>query len=160
MTFYDVALKFEKMINFHIHDLNMEQPYDEYFQDGLFVLWQAYKTLDPQKGEFSTYLNCNVRNKLLDMKKQETNHAYTGMLLRQSLLEQFASKTQPKSGPCSWKALQPKMTVNKWKWIYHYIILDHPCKSLANTKTSLVDGFQSWFIKSIREFRKNNSLID
>lgn len=125
VSFYEVAAEFEGMIYFHIHQLHIKQPYDDYFQEGLFALWKAHKMFDAEKGEFPTYANRRIRNGLLDVKKQESSRAHKDMLVRQSILKQgLDNPVKSFDDPYLWKAVQSKMTINQWKWIYQYIILD------------------------------------
>ncbi|ASN04693.1 sigma factor [Virgibacillus necropolis] len=125
MSFYEVAINFEEMIYFYIRELQIKQPYDDYFQEGLFALWVAHQTFDAEKGDFSTYANRKIKNRILNVKKRESSRAYKDLLVRESLLKQGVNiPILPVEDPYLWKAVQSKMTVNQWKWIYHYIILD------------------------------------
>lgn len=127
MSFYELANKFENTIYDLIHQLHIKQPYDDFFQEGLFALWKVYQMYDTEKEEFSTFAKNEIENGLLQFKLKHPTRLTKDIVVSQVLLKQgIASILKPIDDPYVRKTIQSKMTVNQWKWIYQYIILNHP----------------------------------
>ncbi|MFD1363348.1 sigma-70 family RNA polymerase sigma factor [Lentibacillus salinarum] len=62
----------KQRIHYQIHKINIRDPHQEFFQEGLVALWNAYETYQPDKGPMATYFNYMVRNRLIDRMRRET----------------------------------------------------------------------------------------
>lgn len=119
VSFYEVAKDFENMIDYHINQLHIRQPYDEYFQEGLYTLWKVYQMHDAKVDGFSIFASNEIRYRLLIMKREESslvsNHNFINLGLKQQALNSIHN-------PC--ESIQSKLMVNQWKWMYQFILLD------------------------------------
>ncbi|GGA65303.1 sigma-70 family RNA polymerase sigma factor [Ornithinibacillus halotolerans] len=70
-TFEEVFQQNERRIHYHIHKLGIRDPHREFYVEGIYALWTAYKKFDPNKGPMSTYFNFTIRNRLIDMIRKE-----------------------------------------------------------------------------------------
>ncbi|MFC4557572.1 sigma factor [Virgibacillus kekensis] len=160
-TFMEVVEQNEKRIYFFIHKMGIKDQYGDYYQEGLFALWSAYKTFDPAKGEFSTYLNHQIRYRLADLKRTTHQRFTRDKFLSEALKWNMpTSITETPNDPFLWERVQSQMTVNQWKWVYYNIILDKSLKSIAEQENMTVDAVKSWGRQSIRKLRKDPVLIE
>ncbi|WP_240507969.1 sigma factor [Virgibacillus indicus] len=90
-TFQDIYDQNHRRIHYHIHQLNIKDPHQEYYSEGLTALWQAYKSYDRDKGPMSTYFNFIIRNRLIDfIRKRSQEHSK-----RVSFLEEYPVFHEP-----------------------------------------------------------------
>ncbi|WP_318936965.1 sigma factor [Oceanobacillus halotolerans] len=67
MTFEDIVEQNERRIHYHIQQLKISDPDQEFFQEGLCAMWNAYRTYQPDKVPLATYLNYMIRYRLIDL---------------------------------------------------------------------------------------------
>lgn len=65
LTFEEIYEQNKRRIHYQIHRLNIQSPYEEFFQEGLCAMWHAYEKYNPDKGPMSTYFNYTIRNRLV-----------------------------------------------------------------------------------------------
>jgi RNA polymerase sigma factor (sigma-70 family) len=70
-TFEEIFKQNENRIHYHIHKLGIRDTHREFYMEGMYALWQAYKKYQPDKGPMSTYFNYIIRNRLIDMLRKE-----------------------------------------------------------------------------------------
>ncbi|MGP4105972.1 sigma factor [Virgibacillus sp. L01] len=68
VTFEEFFKQNTKRIHYHMHKLGSYNPYHEFYTEGLYELWMAYKKYEPNKGSLATYFNCTIHKRLIDMK--------------------------------------------------------------------------------------------
>ena len=55
-------------IYFQIHRLNIpKQFHKEYYSEGIIVLWKAYRDYDETKSNLGTFINYQIRYRLIDL---------------------------------------------------------------------------------------------
>lgn len=124
MPFYEVAEDFKYMIDYHIIQLHIKQSYDEYFQTGFYELWKAFQLYESKKGSFSSFVSDEIKRSLLKMKQEGCSFVYKDLFGRQLLLEHNIKDKVKAVDKDVFGSVLSNMTVNRWKWIYQYIILD------------------------------------
>ncbi|GGB45496.1 hypothetical protein GCM10011409_23830 [Lentibacillus populi] len=72
ITFEKIFRQNERRIHDQIHTLNIHNPHNEYFQEGLCAMWHAYEKYQPDKGPMATYFNFMIRNRLIDLFRKQT----------------------------------------------------------------------------------------
>ncbi|WP_077329048.1 sigma-70 family RNA polymerase sigma factor [Virgibacillus siamensis] len=77
IAFEEIFEQNKRRIHYHIHKLNINDPHDEFFQEGLIAMWNAYETYQPDKGAMATYFNYTIRNRLIDRIRKEASHQNT-----------------------------------------------------------------------------------
>src|SRR5699024_6074983 len=67
----------ELCIHFQIQKLGIHGSwYSEFYTEGIFALWQAYRNFDPTLEKLGTYLNYRIRYRLIDLiRKKEREQA-------------------------------------------------------------------------------------
>ncbi|MGG4181292.1 sigma-70 family RNA polymerase sigma factor [Virgibacillus pantothenticus] len=67
ITFEEIVKQNERRIYYQLHKLNIRDPHQEFYQEGLVAMWNAYETYQPDKGPMATYFNYTIRNRLIDL---------------------------------------------------------------------------------------------
>ncbi|MUV37132.1 DNA-directed RNA polymerase [Lentibacillus sp. JNUCC-1] len=152
-TFEEIYEQNKRRIHYQIHKLNIHDPHQEYFQEGLCAMWQAYETHNPNKGPMSTYFNYTIRNRLIDqLRKQNRDHHYQETHLQSAKLhhqQQIFSSVTPltdlmSDDPAFCTQLKSHLTENQWKWFYHAIIQEQPYQDIAIQENTTVAAVKSW----------------
>ncbi|WP_115771586.1 sigma factor [Oceanobacillus arenosus] len=60
-TFEDFFQQNERRIHYYLHKLNIRDPHQEFFQERMIAMWNAYENYEPDKGPLSTYFNFTIR---------------------------------------------------------------------------------------------------
>lgn len=85
-TFEDIFKQNERRIHYHIQKLHLQDPHREYYVEGIYALWVAYKKYEPDKGPMSTYFNYTIRNHLIDKIRKEKREQDKKEKMRQEVL--------------------------------------------------------------------------
>src|SRR5690625_2392335 len=48
--------------------------YEDFYAEGILALWQAYKRYDVEKGENGTFINYQIRFRLIDLIRKKARH--------------------------------------------------------------------------------------
>lgn len=173
VTFENIYEQNKRRIHFHIHQLNIQDPHQDFFQIGLTSLWEAYQTYQPDKGPMSTYFNCIIRNRLIDkLRKQSRYHStikkYLSLLNTDQPFIDLSTNTQ--INPTLHKELKTHLSKKQWDWLYYCVIEGMTHKELANLKNTTTDAVKSWsrqarkklntpYIKKVIENHCNSCLV-
>lgn len=169
LQFEDIVKQNERRVHYHIHKLSLRDPHQEFFQEGLVAMWNAYEKHEPDKGPLATYFNYTIRNRLIDLirkkaREQQGDEAFFQME-KQALdngnracknnlpVPDFSEITV---GDASiWKQVKDVLTGNQWKWVHCYIILDMPIKDIAAQEGVSVDAVKSWGRQTRKKLRND-----
>src|SRR5699024_12707875 len=62
----------ERRIHYQIQRLNINHAwYDDFYSEGIVALWQAYKVYEAGKGNLGTFLNYQIRFRLIDLQRKK-----------------------------------------------------------------------------------------
>ncbi|QKY68718.1 sigma-70 family RNA polymerase sigma factor [Lentibacillus sp. CBA3610] len=160
LTFEEIFEQNELRIHYQIHKMHIHDPHQEFFQEGLVALWNAYETYQPDKGPMATYFNYMIRNRLIDrMRRNNRQHE----IQQQAAHEQrtqltdgnyhcsadgprsiAANQSLPLNDAGFWKHIQPQLTDKQWKWVDYAIIQEMPYKTIAQQENTTVEAVKSW----------------
>lgn len=160
VSFEEIFAQNKRRIHYQIHKMNISDPHQDFFQEGLCALWNAYETYNPDKGPMATYFNFAIRNRLIDKIRKETRTVekeQTVVEAKKTQLDDGNHKKQnetPQLLPDRsgvelndnqlWKALQKNLTEKQWKWIKLYIIEEIPLKEIARMENTTTEAVKSW----------------
>jgi len=65
LSFEEIMEQDERRVHIVIYKLNIEDPYGEFYQEGLVAIGDAYETHQPDLGALSTYINYTIRQRLI-----------------------------------------------------------------------------------------------
>ena len=147
VPFEEIIKQNERRIYYYIHKLNVKDPHQEFYQEGLVAMWNAYNTYQPDKGPLETYFNYMIRNRMIDLlrKKNREQHADEVVLQEEIQKIDLGNHTRKQETPTLihdqteipitdiyfWKQVKNMLTTNQWKWIYYYIIEDMTIKEIT-----------------------------
>lgn len=177
MDFEKIVEENERRIHYHIHKLGIHDPYNEFYTAGLTAMWQAYKTFQPGQGTLATYFNYTIRFRLLDLlrKKKRTHEKQARMMQDKRIMADSGNKVgtakRPVIDPVElnvkdqwlWREIRKRLTDKQWKWVYYYIILEMPVKSIAAREGVTEDAVKSWgkqARKKLRDGRLWDQILD
>nr|WP_276245353.1 sigma-70 family RNA polymerase sigma factor [Virgibacillus profundi] len=133
----------ERRIYYHIHKLRIDDPHQEFYQEGLYAMWNAYKTYQTDKGILSTYFNYIIRNRLIDLYRNKTKQKQHEIFTK-SELEALDIHIEKVKEPFLWKMLQSELTENQWKWVNYRIRLEMSVKEIAEVEHVSIDTVKYW----------------
>src|SRR5699024_12406927 len=84
LTFEEIAKQNERRVHYHIHRLSLRDPHEEFFQEGLVAMWNAYEKHEPDKGPLATYFNYTIRNRLIDLIRKKAREQQKDELFSQA----------------------------------------------------------------------------
>ncbi|MTW88222.1 sigma-70 family RNA polymerase sigma factor [Virgibacillus dakarensis] len=157
-SFEEIFRQNERRIHYHIHKLHIQDPHNEFYVEGLYAMWCAYKKYRPDQGVMSTYFNFTIRNRLIDMlrkKNRENQH-------QETFIQNEKQKMDNGNRDCRtnlpipdmngielqddvlWEKVRAMLTDNQWKWVKYHIIEGMPLKQIAEQEGVTVDAVKSW----------------
>lgn len=159
-SFEEIFEQNKRRIHYHIHKLNIRDPHQDFFQEGLVALWNAYETHQPDKGPMATYFNFIIRNRLIDKVRQESRHQdnkeklihnrkidmENGNRFRRTETDYplVEVKDLPIEDGHMWQTLKNNLTANQWKWVDYFIVKELPVKDIAYLENKSEDAVKSW----------------
>ena len=172
LVFEEVLKQNERRIHYHINRLKVRDTHQEFYQEGLFAMWNAYESYQPDKGPLSTYFNFIIRNRMIDLLRKKTrqqkgDEAY---YRERELVHEDGNKYRtgtvfypvPKLPGLSardavnWDEIKSQLTENQWKWVQYFIIRDMSLKEVAEHEGVSADAVKSWGREVRRKLRINN----
>src|SRR5699024_7833280 len=71
LEFRDLLMRNKQRIYYQLHRLNINDTHQEFYQEGLVAMWDAYRTYKADKGPFATYFNYTIRYRMIDLLRHE-----------------------------------------------------------------------------------------
>lgn len=157
-SFEELFQQNERRIHYHIHKLNIQDPHHEFFVEGMYAMWCAYKNYRPDQGVMSTYFNYIIRNRLIDMLRKKTRETHN----EENYIQQQKPNLDNGNRDCQtnqpipdrggieitdhpfWQQVQSILTANQWKWVKYYIMDDLPLKEIAEQEGVTMEAVKSW----------------
>ncbi|MFB4167351.1 sigma-70 family RNA polymerase sigma factor [Virgibacillus sp. JSM 102003] len=164
MTFEEIFKQNEKRIHYHMLKLGINDPHREFYVEGLYAMWAAYKKYDPDKGPLATYFNYTIRNRLIDMIRTKTREECNQKkIIKHELCEvdngnscgtlklpMIDSAGITIEDNTFWQNVKSKLSENQWKWVQLFIIEGMSMQEIAQQEGVSTDAVKSWG----REVRK------
>lgn len=155
----------ERRIHYQIKRLGISNDlYAEFYSEGIFALWKAYKRYQPERGNMGTFLNYQIRYRLLDLIRSRTRYEE---VMKRAILEEIPTIDEgnryrttglPIVNPCGiplsneefWQEVRKELSEKQWKWVKYFIIAD-----LSIQEITEIEGVSSHAVKSWgREVRR------
>lgn len=162
----------ERRIHFQIQKLGIHGSwYSEFYTEGIFALWQAYRNFDPTLGKLGTYLNYRIRYRLIDLirkkeREQARDQAYQAQQKidhtdgnyrrheNQSLVPLPTLKVKDTS---IWHDIRSQLTENQWKWVKYFIIADLTIKEIMEIENVTANAVKGWG-REVRKKLRNKAM--
>jgi len=159
-TFEEIFHQNQRRIHYHIHQLKIQDPHQEFYQIGLTSLCEAYTKYQPSKGPMSTYFNCIIRNRLIDHIRQQNRNRFLVEDYLSSIQQNYLNEHHSlpdydlsEINPLYLK-LKSFLSDNQWNWLFHCVLHDLSQKELAELKHTTVDAVKGWAKEAKKKLRK------
>lgn len=168
-TFEEIFKQNERRIHYHLHKLSIQDPHQEFYQEGLVAMWDAYENYQPDQGPLSTYFNFIIRHRLIDMIRKESRRIEREVLASKKEDEAFETGVYHKANDTTlpgltvteaigndvylWQYIKKSLTEKQWKWVQYYIIEDKSLKEIAEQEKVSVEAVKSWAKEVKRKLR-------
>ncbi|WP_067727426.1 sigma-70 family RNA polymerase sigma factor [Oceanobacillus damuensis] len=158
VSFEEIFNQNENRIYYHMQHLGIHDPHREFYMEGLYGMWLAYKKHQPDKGPLSTYFNFYIRNHLIDTLRKKTRQQQNDKNLTSEKLKmdhdgnRYGDTKLPIADSAGisvnnqiiWEDVFSDMTEKQQKWLYYHIILDISLKEIAERESTSVEAVKSW----------------
>lgn len=157
-TFEEIYKQNEKRIYYHMHKLGIRDSDGEFYSEGLFALWNAYKQYEPDKGPLSTYFNYTIRNRLIDLLRKKITaseneenfieqtkaNSYDGNKYGDSKMPIMDTEGITICDEQLWQQVFSVLSEKQKKWVYYYIIREMSLKEIAERENVTIEAVKSW----------------
>src|SRR5699024_784859 len=162
----------ERRIHFQIHNLGIHGSwYSEFYTEGVFALWQAYRDFDPVQGKLGTYVNYRIRYRLIDLirkkeREQTREQAYQvqqkidhtdGNYQRHENISLVPLPPLKIKDTGIWHDIRSQLTENQWKWVNYFIIADLTVKEIMEIESVSADAVKGWG-REVRKKLRNDAM--
>ncbi|SEQ47260.1 RNA polymerase sigma factor, sigma-70 family [Virgibacillus subterraneus] len=173
LTFDEVFEQNERRIHYHMLKLGIKDPHREFYVEGIYAMWMAYKKYNPNKGPLGTYFNYIIRNRLIDMLRQKTREDHNqSKITHKEICEvdngnscgEAKTPVIDTSGvtlpDCEfWHSVKEMLTENQWKWVKFYIIEGIPLQEIAQQEGVSEDAVKSWGRQTRRKLKGEKEVL-
>ncbi|QKY69714.1 sigma-70 family RNA polymerase sigma factor [Lentibacillus sp. CBA3610] len=169
-TFEEIFRQNERRIHYYIHRLNIQDPHQEFYQEGLVAMWNAYENYEPDKGTMATYFNYMIRNRIIDLMRKQNKetektaqyayehrvHIDKGNYYRNQNWNYPIVRQEADHEECDaafWQKVKGQLSDNQWKWVTEHIIEGKPLKEIAEQEGVTAEAVKSWGKGARRKLR-------
>jgi RNA polymerase sigma factor (sigma-70 family) len=157
LVFQEVLEKEEWLIHFVMKKLYIYKNEDDYYQEGLIGLWEAFQDFDESRGfSFGTYAIHKIRGRLIYFLKKSKKHddrlaTLTGAVIETTEDEQFIVPLQLEilSGYCE------GLPDNQKRWVYMHFVEGKGQKEIASELGVSSETVKSWRRYALPKIREN-----
>lgn len=143
--FERVVKESERLIHYHIHKLNIIDHTGDFYAEGLFALWNAYRTYDEEAGTFSAYINWKIRNALIDKIRKDSRTIEQEEGVCEILMKEERYQWEDViKDEFLWAQVKSSLTNNQWKWVYHTYVMDRSNAQIAHLEKVTIDTVKNW----------------
>jgi len=158
----------ERRIYFQIQRLNIPRDlYDEFYAEGILALWQAYKRYDAEKGEVGTFINYQIRFRLIDLiRKRTREQEVLEAAVQEGIIQIDDGNRHSETGlpivnKCGitlenkafWEEVRKGLTPKQWKWVHYFVIANLSIKEIMEIEDVSADAVKSWAREVRRKLR-------
>jgi len=172
MSFEEIFNQNEKRIYFHMQRLGIHDTHREFYLEGLYAMWMAYKKYEPDKGPLSTFFNYNIRNHFIDLLRKKARDQYQDQMFieHEKLRVDNGNRSGTGKNPVIestginvndtkiWEEVKGILSENQWNWVYYHLICGMRYKEIAELKGVSADAVKSWGREARRKLRSEPTL--
>lgn len=172
-SFEHIYHQHKNRIYYYLHTLQIPyQLHDEFYAEGMYAMWLAYKRYDESKGKLSTYLNYRIRFTMIDLiRKKEREKETTEKMMKEKVINLHNGTRNRNNNQLLipynlphihdetlWLDIKKQLTARQWKWVYYFIVLDWPLRKIAEQENVTVDTVKGWAKMTRQKLRRNSDL--
>ncbi|SFD87417.1 RNA polymerase sigma factor, sigma-70 family [Lentibacillus persicus] len=164
-SFETIFRQNERRIHYHMHRLGIHDRQQEFYVEGIYAMWMAYKKHDPNKGPLATYFNYTIRNRLIDMLRKKTNDNRREQLAVQAITEatgrpsELGESATTDMDEAFWERIRATLSPNQWKWVQFYIIDGMTQKEIAEREGVTTEAVKSWAREARKKLRQDKEAL-
>src|SRR5690625_2505243 len=142
--------------------------YEDFYAEGILALWQAYKRYDEEKGEIGTFINYQIRFRLIDLIRKKARHQeILELAIHEAIVQiddgnRYSETGLPIVENCGivleneafWKEVRERLTSKQWKWVHYFIIANLSIKEIMEIESVSADAVKSWAREVRRKLRE------
>lgn len=162
----------ERRVHYQIHLLGIKGGwYDDFYTEGIFAMWQAYREFDETKGNLGTYINYRIRYRLIDLsRKLSRKFKGDNLVIEQGKTELTDGAYNRNTGmpivnipsitmkdPAFWDTIREQLTDNQWKWVHYFIIADLSIQEIMEIENVSADAVKGWG-RAVRHKLRNEEM--
>ncbi len=163
----------ERRIYYHIHQLRIPYAYhEEFYAEGMVILWQAYEAFDPEQGELNAFLNARLRLRFIDLIRRNTRRqevereaevAITNLIATGNKIKRSNQHLLDVTGIYIFDAslfheIRNKLTQRQWKWLYSYVIEGYKLREIAERENVELEAVKGWAKAARAKLRQDPDL--
>jgi RNA polymerase sigma factor (sigma-70 family) len=156
-AFQKVVEEEEWLIHYGMKQLHLYKNQDEYYQEGLIGLWEAYVRFNADRGvAFRTFAWWTVRGKLLSHLKKSKNREDREATLTNGLIE-IVEDLQAEI-PLEYESLLAYcegLTPEQKKWVILHFLESKGPNQIAREENVSLETVKSWRRYALQKIRKN-----
>jgi RNA polymerase sigma factor (sigma-70 family) len=144
-SFDQLAEQYTAMIHKIIHSLHIYKNVEEFYQIGLIGLWEARKSFDVTKGDFTSYAYLYIKGRLLSELTKASNHWEHTVFPKEEYWETVEEYHAEQ--PCEIQVLLSYcegLTKNQVKWVVYTFIDDLSVREIAAKERVSVSAVKQW----------------
>lgn len=144
-SFEQLAAQYEPMIYKIIHSLHIYKNIEEFYQIGLISLWEARKSFDAAKGNFTSYAYPFIKGRLLSELTSTSKLEEHFVIPTEEYWETVEGYLEEQ--PCEIQMLLAYcegLTENQTKWVLYTFVDDLSVKEIATREKVSVSAVKQW----------------
>lgn len=155
-TFEEIVKQNENRIYYQLHRLGIQDYDGEFYTEGLYAMWIAYKNYDTNKGPMATYFNFAIRNRIIDLiRKKVTTKENEASYIQEAQTDETLTSNMEYRDPIKsaeekiantalWEKVFATLTEKQKKWVYYAIIKELTHKEIAEKEGVTVEAVKGW----------------
>ncbi|GGP16859.1 RNA polymerase sigma factor [Oceanobacillus neutriphilus] len=166
----------QRRVYYQMTRLQINEEKEEYFQEGLVAMWRAYENYKPDKGPLATYMNFQIRNRLVDVfRKSMVEKRYFDHLSKEQKVEtqsgnynhvngkKIPAESQGRGDPQEiidhknendFTELTSMLTEKQKVWFCYAIIEGLSNQEIAEREEVSLEAVKSWAKSAKKKLRK------
>lgn len=163
----------ENRIYFQMHRLRIPHTlFEAFYSEGVLALWKAYQTFDSAKGNVGTYLNYQIRHRMIDLQRTTIRDQEVVALANKEMETEISSGNRCKRtdqllpyyedikvpDSAFWEEVRRWLTHNQWKWVAYFIIAELSIQEIMEIEDVSAAAVKSWG-QQVRKKLRNPDII-
>jgi RNA polymerase sigma factor (sigma-70 family) len=145
------------LIHYCMKQLQIYKQHDEYYQEGLIGLWEAYERFDESRGvAFRTFAWRTIRGKLLTLLRKSKSYDDRQATLTEAIIE--ITEDLQSAIPLELEILMgycDELTEAQKKWVFLHFFDGMGANQIASEENVSIETVKSWRRYALQKIRKN-----
>lgn len=163
----------ERRVHYQLQRLNVnvsDVRYDELYGEGIVALWKAYQAYNRDRGNMGTYLNFQIRYRLLDLIRKRTREVGSDTSVVEGSKNGLCDGNWARStglpivnrsgvvarheSDAFWQAVREPLSDKQWKWVEYIILAELSVKEVMEIEGVTKEAVKSWGKEARKKLRQ------